>query len=476
MSSTFDIYSVKSVPSTYKWDNGNPGVEFTNFLSTSSCVLTSATSDQVQYVGYAPYMVVTLSSTTGDTTSPFIALRRVVNFGDYYNSESNIVTVSNLDDVLFCHTYVMPGTYTITFERTEYDEVRVQQHTSYGNCLQRHCIDWAWKSLTSTNQPLSVTWADAKFLGNYEKKWKFEPCNFDGLINNGLYVQPDQTKKIDAFSWQWYNYTSKPNNSAYNTPTLWLSSGFQQPDQLTWTSTSGPCFNLDQSGQTIWSWKNLTEANGKSTTYNSPLTWNQLREIEPRHVTWDYTVDYCAGASFSPSMSSSTSTITRTAVVKVLENLPVAYIQVFQPADRLSPMKVTLSPRQVISGSFPIEKIVWDLGDGSPLLTRYRWSKNIDYPFVFSGYISDDYQDPRNYDIEYTYTKTKDTEFCFYPSLTAYASSTSSSDCAAAVVGPLKYNSTTGHNVVILQNELTDKGKIMIGQVDNNVAMWRADK
>ena len=85
-------------------------------------------------------------------------------------------------------------------------------------------------------------------------------------------------------------------------------------------------------------------------------------------------------------------------------------------------------------------------------------------------------KDPRNYDVIHTYRKTFDAGFSFYPSLTAYASSTGAYDCTAAIVGPLKLPSATEFNMAILQNELTDHGKAIIGEVEGAAAAWRMDK
>lgn len=83
--------------------------------------------------------------------------------------------------------------------------------------------------------------------------------------------------------------------------------------------------------------------------------------------------------------------------------------------------------------------------------------------------------DPRNFDVIHTYTRVTNEASCFYPSITAVASSTSTSNCAATVLGPVELTplslsqtaSATGFS--ILQNELTTKGKAYLVQVDKQV-------
>jgi hypothetical protein len=423
MSSTFDIFSIKTVPSNYSWDKGTPTLDFNQFVtSLSACSAVSNNNSGVEYIGYAPFVFVSLSSAPGQVSYSNVALRRTADFGDFYNSDSNFVTTTTLSSELLCHAYIMPGLYTIRFERTEYIEI----------------------SSTSLSS------------------------------NNNLYIQQIGDQGRPPLSWQWYNFLCNSTNNAYNTPIPWLSSGFQQPEQLTWAGSSGPCVSLRQTEQITWTWNSIT-CNLTANQYASPITWDETKISEPRNTTWDYVQINCS-ESITPALSSSTQTIVREAFVRVLEIPPTAYLDLTQPVDRTSPLTVRISPKSTVCGSFPIEKIVWDLGDGSPLLTQRRWSNTLEDPFVYSGFISEDYQDPRNYDVIHTYTRTPESGFCFYPSITAYASSTNSSDCVAIMVGPLTLPTINGNDFKLLQNELTEHGKVLIGQVNNDVAVWRTDK
>ena len=475
MSSTFDIFSIKSLPSNYRWDKGTPGTTdyIGNFITElSACSAISSNPEGVEYIGYAPFVFVSLSSTAGEVSDTHLALTRTADFGDYYNSESNFVTVPALSNELFCHVYVMPGLYTVRFERTEYIQVDEVQLNVFGACLQKHCIDWTWKTVSNCTPELSVTWSSTLTGNSWTKKWKFEPCEAEWAANNGLYVENTGKEEKPIVSWQWYNFLCDSTKNENNTPILWLSSGFQQPSQLTWSGTSGPCLNISQTEQTTWRWDNITLSAGQ---FNTTMTWDDTLCSSPKNATWDHIKDNCIGSS-APLVSSSSQTIVHEALIRVLEIPPTAYLEVSQPINRTSPLTVTLSPKSTLCGSFPIEKIVWDLGDGSPLLTQRRWSNALEKPFKFSGALGDDYQDPRNYDVVHTYTKTPESEYSFYPSITAYCSSTNSSDCASVMVGPLRLPNMGEKYITFLQNELTEHGKILIGQIDNNVAVWRADK
>lgn len=489
MSSTFDMYSIESVRPDYSWDRGIPYQERIPMMTgVSACSASSSNSARIEYVGYAPFVFVCLSSVPlerPDNAPALLALTRTADFGDYYNNESNIVTkTTTLSAEAFCHVYVMPGLYSIKFEHTEYMEsAEVEPFKGYGACLQKYCIDWSWKKLANCiPTSLNVTWLSAKSGNPYQKTWKYQPCEVDWASNNGLYIQPMGQEEINPLSWQWYNYKSnlKSINNTHNTPVKWEATGFQQSNQLTWSGTTGPCLNIGQMRQITWKWNNIT--NPTSSQFASGIIWDYLKETEPEATTWDYVEEFQAG-TFVPTLSTTAVSVTKEAIIRVLEILPQAYLIAGSPSkveapisNRISPLTVRLSPKHTISGSFPIEKIVWDLGDGSPLLIQRRWSINLDAPFVYTGAISEDYQDPRNYDVIHTYIKTPDTGFSFYPSITAYASNTHSSDCAATMVGPLVLDQTTGSNFKLMQTDLTEYGKVLIGQVDNNVAIWRADK
>lgn len=168
-------------------------------------------------------------------------------------------------------------------------------------------------------------------------------------------------------------------------------------------------------------------------------------------------------------------------VVRIEEILPIAYLDVLQDsifANRTSPYKVTLTARNTKSGSFPIERIDWDLGDGTPIKIQRRWAINNDPAFSYTGVFVKDWRDPRNFDITHTYYVSPNTGLTFYPSITCYSSSTASSDCAKSIVGPIKPSPTNRENtenkpIKILQNEITDEGNIILADVNCTAVVWK---
>jgi hypothetical protein len=474
---TFDFFSIKTVPADYSWDNGSPLVEFSDSqMITDASILTGTDSD---YIGYAPFVTFSLSSQAGTPSLSSIVIQRSVDFGDYYNFDSNSVMNVTLSNVVFCHNYIMPGLYTVKLTKTEYVNAPIASFQGF-QCAERYCeqgITWSWSALDCEipTDP-SITWNQTLSGETWEKRWTDRPeeqCSASWATTNGLYIEPgSKTATRYPFSWQWYNFLCE-SQSSLNTPATWAESKFQQPQQFSWSESGGPCINFEASTRS-WIWNNIT-CNLSANPFGTSLTWDQSRCSEPEGATWDTIKSACS--TFTTTLSSKTETIEHIATLRVIEIPPTAYLEVTDISpNKLSPLTVRLSPRFIRAGSFPIEKIVWDLGDGTPLLTQKRWSPATEAPFVFSNIYNLDWQDPRNYDIVHTYNKTFSSGFSFYPSLTAYASSTSSSDCAAAIVGPLKLQDAKALEFTLLQNELTNEGKVLIGEVDGTATAWRTDK
>ena len=94
-------------------------------------------------------------------------------------------------------------------------------------------------------------------------------------------------------------------------------------------------------------------------------------------------------------------------------------------------------------------------------------------------------KDPRNYDIIHEYEVSPGSSLTFYPSLTCYTSSTASFDCAKGLVGPInpssdnsnggQYGASTKKPLLLIQNELTDKGKVLLANIDCTAVVWNYD-
>lgn len=451
MDPTFDIIGAVTVPSTYSWDEGIPAVTYDSLITSLATTKTVLSSGEIQYVGYAPYFAVLLSSTPfqqEDSARPLNTIQesfisREINFGDYYNSETNIYggNASKFipeEQYFATHTYIMPGTYSIKFTQTIFDVITSSDDNSI----------------------------------------------FKQDVSNSYQRLP--------FSWQWYNFQQDSNNSKSNIPATWESAKFQQSNQLVWDKTKGDCVALNYiDSNIVWQWNNIVKEpiNNSNLTLKlcgASLTWDNLSCNSPQGASWNFTKTFFRGDLININLASTTRTIEKNYIIKVLEIPPQAYLMAALPEDRQaalkpvvnfpSPVTVKLTPRFSKCGSFPIEKIIWDLGDGSPLLEQRRWAPTIEAPFYFSGAIEDDADDPRNYDVIHTYNKTPDSLFCFYPSITAYASSTSTEDSVSITIGPLSFIPFDPTQFKILQNEFVDGKKVFLGQIENNTAVWRADK
>lgn len=417
MKSTFDLFSITTVPSSYSWDDGIPGVESSSYISDLRRLSALNSFGEVEYVCYAPLVTVALSSAPGIVSLSSVALRRTVDFGDYYNSLSNTVVVPSLSNEVICHNYIMPGTYSISYNRTDY-------------------------FLTS------------------------------GFDSTNVYIQT-LFRERSPLAWQWYNFLCYAPSNEKNLPICWSKAVFQGPNQYTWSELAGPCYDSNEKF-TSWKWNN-TICNVSANPLTTPVTWDETGCSNFSSKTWDQISEVCEE---KPStLEYETEQAVKSSLIRVVEIPSTAYLEVTQPcniADRVTPLTVTLTPRYTRCGSFPIEKIIWDLGDGSPLLVQKRWANNVEPPFIYTDAYNLDYQDPRNYDIIHTYYRTSKETSVFYPSLTAYASSTGTTDCAKAVVGPIQLSNLDTSKIKILHNELSETNNTLIlGTVENNLALWQ---
>lgn len=438
---TFDPINITTVKSTYSWDEGTPLVEIPTSdleINSTTSILTSDNSAGIEYLGYSPFALVTLSSVVTPNPSA-VATKRIIDFGDYYNSESNIIRTESLSAEYFCHTYIMPGVYTVKMTIIEYVKL----------------------ADVATNLPFDST------------KVYFQPMEISGEL---------------PIFWQWCNYQctsplARLNPRSKNVP--WSKAKFQETKQFTWAESGSPCVSVPLQ-TTFWNWDGHLCSSG-GTTATVPLSWSTLEGESCLCKTWEEitTLDLKPGCVETPYVivPITTEYVIKN-LVKVVEIPPKAFLEVQQDPNynnRVSPYTAVLSPRYVRCGSFPIEKIEWDLGDGTPILVQRRWSVNPDPTFRDNLEYEVDWKDPRNFDVVHSFTRTPESGSSFYPSLTCYASSTHTSDCASGIVGPLKLRSSEDTGIVdakvtILQNELTDYGRILIGEVDNSLAVWRYDK
>jgi hypothetical protein len=414
-----------TVKPQYSWDGGAP---------TGTSLITAASDEQFQYIGYAPTTIVSLSASIVDPNSNYYAFKRIVDFGDYYNSETNIQTSLSKKDASFCHTYVMPGEYALTITQTQYVVLTsaIEANTYREDGVAENDIlphEWRWQSFFCNDpekipslKSYYVTWDDCKFQSSIPTSWNNLADSSNGDYEN-CPCMPTPT------IWNWYSFLSA--NPDYNDDT-----------------------NFD-----ILRWKSYTLSGC------APVTWKRL--IQTSTTNCQVKV---------PPLSAEVITYQKQLFLKVLEIPPTAYIEIVSiQSNKTSPYTVQLSPKKIRCGSFPIERLVWDFGDGTPLLEQIRGEVEPEFPFKWTNSFDYDSDDVRNYDVIHTYNRTTETGNCFYPSITAFAASTETFDCASAVIGPIAFESHK--NVSLLQNKLLENERIVYtGQIDTSAVLWLTDE
>jgi hypothetical protein len=427
---SFVITESTTVPADYRWDDGIPMTTIAKYdliTNDPSLVLTSTNSSGVVYAGRSPFANITLSSSYTPHPSA-VAVKRVYDFGDYYNSESNIVTTTCFENEQVCHVYIMPGTYTIKMTVTEY-------------------------RLKSTLLTPTQT---------------FEQ-------------QPVTNTKPDIF-WQWRNFLCNGHQNPLNKLLKWNSGECQT---VTWREAI-PCLP-----QPICTWNSTCETPETECSNPGPqkpnIDWTNINCNDEKQ-TWErQTCTECVYPA--PEFDVATTTYIKEDIVTITELPPVAFIENYSANTNIFPYTTTFSARNIQSGSFPIERIDWDFGDGSPIQTIRRNTRDMPLNVAYNETYSPDYKDPRNYDITHTYqTAIGSDAKTFYPSLTCYTSSTAQTDCVKTLVGPIfnfsnnfendpdLLNQIPPVNVNLLQNELNDYGRLLMAEIDNTLVVWRYDK
>lgn len=362
------IQEIKTVPSTYSWNEGIPEHTYTGNLTNA---VSSMSGDKVVFEGFSPYTKLSLfSNLTSVDQQNLVTVLRTVNFGDPYNSNSNILTVEGDGDTLFEHIYSMPGLYAITL-------------------------------------------TEITFLSS------------SGF---GTYIESPNTDTVKNYVWQWKNFLSGSDFNVLNKEITWSNSTFQQPNSFTWREAKYPCLQFQD------------------------LNFTFLRVQKE--------------------------TITLSALLLVKEIPPVCYLSASQPEffeERFSPLTVTLTPRYSKSGSFPIDTIIWDLGDDSEKIVKSRRDKNeYNKKFIFTNVLSGDTFDSKNYDITHIYIKTSESGHTFYPSISVFAGPTNTFNEAACVVGPLRQPLLSANSFKLLESSYPSFNEhVLVGQIDNNIGVWK---
>lgn len=392
MKADFVILSANTVPENYIWDVGPP-------LQTDTTSTTAFFTSQNYVSGYAPALRVYFYNTSQENKD-FKFTTYDWDFGDYYNDFSNKVTLP-CNNAALEHTFVMPGTYTVTLKMLQTKQSQDLDQT--GNsllCRGKYDFRWFWDE-TSCEKETALTWDEVACGAPYEKWWDDELGCFEKYCKT-------------------------------------------------------------------WSWNDL-----KTNSLN-PIKWNQVAVEEEYVKKWAYeandTVCKVENAKFLTTIDRLEQTIIKTHIVEVKEKAPVAGMHcVTRPITGISPFDVQLTPRLCKTGSFPIDRIDWDFGDGTPILTLTRYVSPTSDDIIYTDSFPLDSTDVRNYDVIHTYNKGPKDYPVFYPSLTCYSANTNTSDACSIPIGPIYLPSLTPQtNLLKVRN--TVKGNLYTISTNDNVS------
>ena len=207
-----------------------------------------------------------------------------------------------------------------------------------------------------------------------------------------------------------------------------------------------------------WSWKNLRAFAGNS-SFNSAITWRETATDAVYEKLWKFeqNTSICANSTIpAPTITTISQSNIYSNVIEVVELPPVAVLSTSQsPLTAQGSISVQLSPKYTQTGSFPIDRIDWNIGDGSSIKTVWRYVTPDSSFFVYNNALSADSTDPRNYDLIYTYNRTA-SQAVFYPSITAYCASTGTKDSCALTIGPLTLQSPLTATPIIRKSRVVD--------------------
>jgi hypothetical protein len=374
----------------------------------------------------------------------------------------------------------MPGTYKVKLWADDFVRTPLATNVQESiECLEKYCLAWSWKAMDCTDPDFDlsypvINWQRTEPGAEYEKRWEYEPCDAFSEDNLGTYVQPiDRVDPGSQLSWQWYNYMCDIDSGH-----TWQNAKFQNSRAVVWDDLAGPC--IDTNGwndrQVLWKWNSLFCES--SSPFNTSVTWNELKCSVNTGQSWDQLSEACTAGITSTVIQTIRREAPTTFTVHVKEIMPVAFLSIEQePSPKKTPHTVRLSARFTKCGSFPIEKIVWDLGDGTPLLEQKRWDIDNSSHFAYNDIYNLDYEDPRNFDVVHTYTRKSSSDFTFYPSITAYASNTHSSDCCSAVIGPIRGVDVadTADSTALVQNYVSDDKDVgIVLKIKDSVVLMKS--
>lgn len=411
MTTDFFVLSSTTVPVGYSWDFGPPQL-FANITQAPE-------STQTNLTGYAPIVDVIFANRSVPNLE-YNEVELTWDFGDYYNNTTNVVSLPCYSVVR--HRYIMPGTYTVTLKHSQTKKQENNQPVV---------------------QPIVPINPFSLCLGKYDTEWYWS-----------------RVGSVDPF-------TGGPNTFA----TTWNETGCE----LSGTSTPKTWaneYNALQKYCKIWTWEET------QTEKRNPVKWTETETNRNFQKKWmseindtvcniqDFDIDAPSNLNITGIQEQVT---TKKAYITVLEIPPVASIFNVYNSTGTSPHTVRLSPRNCKPGSFPIDRIDWDFGDGSPIKTVSRYSLPTDPESVNTNYFISDDIDVRNIDVLHTYYRDKEAYPVFYPSLTCYSANTNTSDSCCITIGPISFTETNT-DVKLLKSRNTNKGNLHIFSKDEKIS------
>jgi hypothetical protein len=415
MTTDFFVLCADTVPENYTWDLGTP-LQFSFTTTTVLPTVTSIGDNLVTNIsGYAPALnVIFFNNSQSDPDYNLIDYSW--NFGDYYHDTNNFVSLTCVS--LVQHTYIMPGTYTVTLKHIQ--SKGSQNFDQTGNsllCRGKYNVRWFWDELVCINPFTSGANLNAV-------KWDETTCEWLSAL------VPDETK--------------------------WKKK---------WWTEETACL---QKYCKLWSWFDL------GTNSSNPVKWIDTETDRDLQKKWMFeandTICSVSDAQFLDTTATQEQTVIKRFLVTVKEIPPVASIIGVSAVAGVSPLTVRLSPRNCKPGSFPIDRIDWDFGDGSPIRTITRYSLPSDSEVFNTGYFISDVNDVRNIDVIHTYYRNKDSYPVFYPSLTCFSANTNTSDSCCITVGPISFASIPS-DTRLLKVRNTLKGNIYTFAENNSISL-----
>jgi len=366
---------------------------------------TPANATTTYVSGYAPGLRVTFYNNESQSDLGFDQISYNWDFGDYYNDTNNNVSLSCIS--LVQHTYIMPGVYTVSLRHLQSRKRTELDPSALARlCIGKYSVNWYWNNLQCGNLQ-QLTW--------------------------------DQTMCVPP-----------------------ASAGVPRPK---WWDSETQCF---QKYCKFWSWYDLANYSDSA----NPVRWNETITDADFEKLWMFedneTNCTVTEAQFLDTIETNEQTVIKPFCVEVKELPPVAEISCITTPTGNTPHTVVLSPTGCQPGSFPIDRIDWDLGDGTPIITHTRYAPPSGSNIIYNGKYSSDPEDARNYNIIHTYVRDSKTYPVFYPSLTCYSANTNTQDSCSTTVGPISLPDIPNTNLVKVRN--TVRGNLYAFDINNNIA------